>query len=84
MIIIALFTSFTLSFLGLFCLLSPRGMQAYALKHSAKRLLSDSALGWMSTPKYLLYLRLMGGIISVAGSVATAILAIKWFKTWSI
>ena len=84
MIVIALFTSLTLSVMGLYCLLSPKEIQGYALKHSAENWLKSSSLEWMKTPRYLLYVRLMGGTAFAVGTAATVILAIEWFKLWFI
>jgi hypothetical protein len=85
MIVFALFTSFTLSFVGLYCLLAAKEMQGYALKHSAKgRFLNPALKDWMSSPRYLAYLRLMGALVFVAGAAATVALAIKWYKSWFI
>jgi len=38
----------------------------------------------MKTPRYLLYVRLMGGTAFAVGTAATVILAIEWFKLWFI
>jgi len=73
----ALFLSLTLTVLGLWCLLRPKTMQGYALKHSAKRWLKNSSLEWMNTTQYLRYLRLMGSVMFIVGTWVTIIFAKK-------
>ena len=84
MIAFAMFMSLALAVLGAYCLFAPREIQAYALKHRPKGLLSDSSSDWMNTSSYLLYLRLLGGAAFISGGTATVILATIWFKTWFI
>ena len=80
-----LFMSLTLLLLGLSCLFSPKAIQGYALKHKTNWWFTKNTFfDWMETPKYLLYLRVMGAVVSVIGTFATVIFARKWFESWFI
>jgi hypothetical protein len=81
----ALFMSLTLLLLGLSCLLWPKAMQRYSLKHKVGwRFKTNTALDWMETPRYLLYLRLLGAAVAVIGTFATMFLAKKFVESWFI
>lgn len=54
---------------GLICLLWPKKMQEYALRHSTKFYFwQNPFLGWMKTRSYLVYLRVMGAVFLAAGA----------------
>jgi nitric oxide reductase large subunit len=84
-IFIALFMSLTLLLLGLACLFWPQTIQGYAMKHNARWLVGRRPfLDWMNTPKYLKYLRVVGGIILSVAIILTIIFMKKWFESWFI
>jgi len=84
-IFVALFMSLTLLILGLSCLFWPQAVQRYALKRKVGwRFKTNASLEWMETPRYLMYLRFVGVVVSVVGMIATSIFAKKWFESWFI
>ena len=55
------------------------------MKHNARWLVGRRPfLDWMNTPKYLKYLRVVGGIILSVAIILTIIFMKKWFESWFI
>ncbi len=48
------------------------------------RFKTNTALDWMETPRYLLYLRLLGAAVAAIGTFATMFLAKRFFESWFI
>jgi hypothetical protein len=83
-IFVVLFMSVNLLLIGASCLLSPRAVQDYALKHTINWWRKNSSPEWVNTPQYLRFLRFIGGALFVAGTLATIIFMKKWFESWFI
>lgn len=81
-ILAALFMSLTLLLVGVSCLFWPQTIKDYALKQNAKWLATRNPFqGWMRTPQYLTYLRLMGGVVMSMAVFLTIIFMKKLLET---